>query len=441
MPNRNPQIHTFTTGLRLVYEPHPSNIKQTHIRAFCHVGSINEPAEIRGASHFIEHMCFKGSRSFSNWAEVNMPFSQSGAYFNASTTKQYTCYTIDCLEDYVHRFLTILGDMMLHSKFDKREYKKELNVVKEEAKMRKKDSFIEYLAFNGTAYEHWVDHEKYHQPGCLPYDAVVDYYHQYYVPQNIVLSIVSSIPFDTLIRYVSTTPFNERPLRKINTPPILNVNIGNAPGCKPNFTLKPNGGDTTRIEIGVRVCDQNNTEEANILNVLRHIISSTMSSRLFVELREKRGLTYRSGSYMNLYESIGVFTIYAISDTERLIDDPANKQRRKNGVLPALFGILDNLIEHGVKEKELKMAKQNIRDTLQMEHIASGDKASYNGMRLMLHNDMDILPNSEIYEKHYKKITKSDVNAVIQKYFAPKIYYLSLDGGKLPKMDVIADFL
>jgi predicted Zn-dependent peptidase len=409
------------------------------------VGSINESAEIRGVSHFVEHMCFKGSRHFSNWTDVNMPFSQSGAYFNASTTKQYTCYTIDCLNGYVHDFLTILGDMMLHSKFDKREYKKELNVVKEETKMRKPDSFVEYLALNGTVYEHWVDHEEYHKPGCLPYDAVVDYYHQYYVPQNIVISIVSSLTFNTIVRFLQKTSFSERQLRKIHTPPVLNVNIGSSLSCNPDFIFIPNGGSTTRIEIGVRVCDQNNTEDANRLNVLRHILSATMSSRLFVELREKRGLTYRSGSYMNLYEMAGVFIIYAITDTERLIHDngnTTNKNAGKNrGVLPVLFSILDDLIKQGVTEQELKMAKQNIRDTLKMEQIASGDKASYNGIRVMLHNDTNILPNSDIYEKHYKHITKTDINAVIRTYFAPKLYYLSLNGGKLPKPDKIIEFL
>jgi predicted Zn-dependent peptidase len=331
---------------------------------------------------------------------------------------------------------------MLYSKFDKDEYKKELNVVKEEMKMRKPESFIEYLAFSGTVYEHWVDHDEYHKPRSLPYNAVVDYYHQYYVPQNMVISIVSSIPFNTLIRYISTTSFSKYLPCKTKTSPILNLNIGSSSSnCESNFILRPSDGDTVRIEIGVRVCDQNNNTDANILNVLRQIISSTMSSRLFLELREKRGLTYRSGAYMNLYESVGVFVLYAISSVDRLIDDPINRQKRKNGVLPVLFTVLDDLIQHGIKDTELKMAKQNIKDTLQMEYIASGDKAAYNGVRVMLHNDIDILPNSDIYDTYYKGITRTDVNEVIRKYFSPRIYNISLIGGKLPNPNVITEFI
>ena len=441
MSSKKPEIHTFPNGLRFVYEPHPSKITKTHIRAFCHVGSINEPNEIRGASHFIEHMCFKGSKSFPNWSEVNTPFSQSGAHFNATTSKQYTCYTIDCLDSYVHHFLTILGDMLLHSKFDKNEYKKELNVVREEVKMQTPNSFTEYLAFKGTLYENWVDHEDYHKPGCLPYNAVVDYYHQYYVPNNMVLSIVSSISFETLIRYISTTPFNIQLSRKIQNPPVLNLNLGNLEEHhEPVCIAYPSAGDTARIEIGVRVCDQANEHDANALNVVRNIISSTMSSRMFVELREKRGLTYRSGSYMNLYESTGIFVLYAVSDVNRLIHDMSGKQKN-NGAIPVMFDILEDLIQNGVKDSELKMAKQNIKDTLKMESIASGDKASYNGIRLMLHNETDILSNSEIYERHYKKITKKDIKDVIQKYFAPKIYYFSITGGKLPKLDKLTGII
>ena len=433
-----PKIHAFSNGLRLVYEPYPSNIPLTHIRAFCHVGSIHEPDNIRGASHFIEHMCFKGSRTFPSWSAVNDPFSNSGAKFNATTTKQFTCFTVDCLNSHVHQFLKILGDMMLHSKFNREEYKLELNVVREEMKMRKPNSFIERMAFSGSAYENWVDHQSFHNPGCLPYNAVLDYYHQYYVPQNIVLSIVSSIPFDTVIRNVSGTSFTAQ-LQRPKVLPLMNTYLGMLENsCESNYMFQPSDAETSNIEIGVRVCDQFNNSEFYALSVLRNIISATMSSRLFVELRGKRGLTYRSGAYMNLYESTGVFVLYAISDPKRLIKDGKSSHP---GTIAVMFDILDDLIRHGVKDAEIKNAKKNIKETLKMGEIDGGDKSVYNGVRVMLHNDSEIIPNSEIYEKCYKKITKTNVNDVIKKYFASKRYYFSVIGGNLPKITALTDFL
>lgn len=436
MPSNPPKIHTFSNGLRLVYESHPSKIPQTHIRSFCHVGSIHEPENIRGASHFIEHMCFKGCESFPSWSDVRIPFSQSGAYMNAMTTKQYTCFVVDCLDSYTHQFLKMLGDMMLRSKFNREEYKLELNVMREETKMRKPDSFIDTLAFSGSAYENFIDHESYHKPGCLPYNAVIDYYHQYYVPQNIVVSIVSSIPFDTIVRYLQSTPFTDKTAKMT---PIMNYTLGALDGhCESNYMIKSDDGDTTRVEIGVRVCDQFKNDDFHALNILRHIISNTMSSRLFVELREKRGLTYHSGAYMTLYETAGVFALYAISDVKRLAKDGKSS---RPGVIPVMFSILDDLIDNGVTEAELKRAKQHIKDALKMESIAAGDKTAYNGIRVMLHNETDILPNSEMYDKCYKKITKSNIREIILKYFASRNYYFSVMGGDLPNPSVLTKFL
>ena len=440
MPHlQTPKVHTFPNGLRLVYERHPSNLPQTHIHAFCHVGSIHEPEHLRGASHFIEHMCFKGSSSFPSWSAVNEPFSRSGANFNAVTMKQYTCFTVDCLDHYVHSFLKILGDMMLKSKFDKKEYKLELNVVKEEMKMKPPNSYLEQLAFSGSTYANWIDHDSYHKPGCLPYNDVVEYYHQYYKPQNIVLSIVSSIPFDTVLRYISDTTFKDHSLRTINLSPIKNPNLGSLDThCESTVLFKSNSNETTEVEIGVRVCDQFKPDEFYALNVLRHIISISMSSRLFVELREKRGLTYKSGAYMNLYETAGIFVIYATTDVSRLIHDGRTSHP---GVLPVIFGILEDLVKNGVKEPEMKMAKQHIKDALKMNSIAGRDKSAYNGIRVMLHNETDILSNKDIFEKCYKKITRNNVNAMIQKYFKDKPYYFSVIGGKLPSNQILAKFL
>jgi len=433
------KTHTFSNGLRLVYEPHSAKLQQTHIRAFCHVGSIHEPDNLRGAAHFIEHMCFKGSRAFPSQSAVNEPFSKSGAYFNAITTKQYTCFIVDCLDSYTQQFVRILGDMMLRSKFDKKKFARELNVVREEIKMNKNNPSVEDIAFSGTTYANPVDDISYHNPGCLPYEAVIDFYHQHYIPQNIVVSVVSSIAFDTIVRYISATQFTEL----LRVTPLLNTNLGTLDEkCESNFFFKSEpGGDTTRIEIGVRVCDQFNKDDYHALNILRKIVANTMSSRLFIELRDKRGLTYRSGAYMTLYETGGIFVIYAISDVDRIIHDHKysdSKSKSHPGVIPVMFDILDDLIENGVTEKEIKMAKQHIRDSLKMDSNVGGNKSAYNGIRVMLHNetDADIIPNPEVFNKCYNNIKKSDVNKIIQKYFASRKYYFTVVGGKLPKTDI-----
>jgi len=433
-----PQIHTYPNGLRVVYEPPKTKLPQTYIRAFCHIGSINEPPNLKGAAHFIEHMCFKGTRHFPTWHSLNDPVSNTGAYFNASTEKQYTVYKINCLDSHVAEFLRVLSDMMLLPKFDKAEYVSERFVVKEEVQMQKPDSYVEKLLFSGTPYENWIDHSSFHTPGCLPYDAVVDLHRKYYIPQNMVVSIVSSIPFATILRYLAPTAFSKMLPCPNSIRPIMN----SAPtsiqsfSCESKYTFQSSESKTSRVEIGVRVCNQFQTTEYPVLNVLRNIVAGSMSSRLFIELRETRGLTYNSGSSMILYEPAGVFIIHAITDTDRLLKDGS-----KPGVLPVLFRIIDDLILHGVKDSEVKHAKTRIREQLQMSSIAGEDRSGYNGIRVMLHNEEKILTNEQMYSKLYKNIDKSDVDEIIHKYFSTKQFYFSVVGGKLPKKSELIQFL
>ena len=113
------------------------------------------------------------------------------------------------------------------------------------------------------------------------------------------------------------------------------------------------------------------------------------------------------------------------------------------GTIPVMFSILDDLVKHGVTDGELKIAKQNIRESLKMDSVAGADKSSYNGIRVMLHNESekDIMSNGEMYEKCYKKITKTTINKVIQKYFAGHNYYLSITGGKLPNVSELTPYI
>lgn len=434
-----PEIHTFQNGLRLVYESPKSKLTQTYIRLFCHVGSINEPTDLRGAAHFIEHMCFKGTRHFPSWSAVNEPFTQSGAFFNAATDKQYTVYKINCLDLHVREFLRILAEMMLLSKFDKSEYNLERNVVKEEVNIRKPDSYVENLVFSGTPYQDWIDHTSFHKSGCLPHNSVVEFYRKYYIPQNMVLSVVSSLPLATILRHLAVTEFAKHAPYPTVISPILNIVPGAmsaSTACESKYVFQSTESDTTRIEIGVRVCNQFQMDEYHALNVLRHILAGGMSSRLFVELREKRGLTYNSGAYMILYEPAGAFIIHAATDVNRLITDGGKK-----GVIAVLFEIIDDLIRHGVKDSEVKHAKVRIHEQLKMNDNWGEERSSYNGLRVMLHNETDIITNDKMYDTCYNPINKSDVNAVIQKYFAPRQFYFSAVGGKLPNKNKLIRFL
>jgi hypothetical protein len=116
----------FPNGFRFIYEKPNSDIPVTSILGFVKLGSIHERDGIRGVSHFIEHMCFKGTKRHPTSKIISRNYDRIGAYFNAYTHKEYTCYEIKCEEQYLENSIHVLSDMMMNSQFNKKEFEKTL---------------------------------------------------------------------------------------------------------------------------------------------------------------------------------------------------------------------------------------------------------------------------------------------------------------------------
>ena len=110
-------IETFVypNGFRLVYEKSLNKLPICAIQVFCDVGSAYESENIRGVSHFIEHMCFKGTKQMPKTKDILIHYDKIGADFNAYTEKRYTCYTLKCHNDNIKNSIVILSDMLLNS--------------------------------------------------------------------------------------------------------------------------------------------------------------------------------------------------------------------------------------------------------------------------------------------------------------------------------------
>jgi predicted Zn-dependent peptidase len=152
-------------------------------------------------------MCFKGTKRLKTSKEVNLIFDKTGSQSNAFTDRRYTCYYADTDNDNVKTCISVLADMLLNSVFDKTEYVKEREVVREEA-VKDEDDY-EMIVFQnadkqiyaGSPYEHPVDELKYHEgKNDLKYENILEIYKQFYVPANFILSVCSSIPFETICK-------------------------------------------------------------------------------------------------------------------------------------------------------------------------------------------------------------------------------------------------
>ena len=221
---------TYENGFRLVHEKTciPSNIAS--VQVFCDIGSIHEPDESRGSAHFIEHMCFKGTTHLKSSKEVNLIFDKTGSQSNAFTDRRYTCYYADTDKDNVRVCISVLADMLLNSVFDKIEYMKERDVVKEE--MVKDEDDYELLAltnadkqiYAGSPYENPVDELKYHiGKHALKYENILEFYKKFYIPSNFILSVCSNLSFETICKYVEQSNFTKAV--KIEPRPSVNLSV------------------------------------------------------------------------------------------------------------------------------------------------------------------------------------------------------------------------
>ncbi len=446
------QTHTFENGFRVVYEAPYNGMDISDMRVYCRVGSAYEPDELRGASHFIEHMCFKGTEKRPTSRDISLVFDEIGAYLNATTDKQYTYYSISTYSKYTQRCLETVADMMLHSTFPTGEYEKELDVVIEENvknASEPEDGMYEKLdemMYAGTPYAQPVDtlrfHQGKHEDDLLNRKRVLAFYHQYYVPENMMLSIVSSYSFSSILNMLSKTAFTR--LRRGGSapvPPILNHHGDPLhptrvlpPSIKLNtdYTLHlhsiPNI-TSTNIAIGFRTCSLYDDKTIYILHVLSTILGGTFMSRLFLVLREKHGLTYSSGTSVEYYENIGGFVINATTDTAKLLRNGQHK-----GVLPVLMDLLKDLVEKGITKKEEEYIQHFMEGKYQMNTELSNHQCAYNAKHAFLNNKTEdtMVPFFRVYGDILQYITSPQIHQMIRQYFTRDNMFITIHGGKLP---------
>lgn len=466
-------MYQFPNGLRIIYENPQTDINITSIYCFCKIGSINEDDHTRGASHFIEHMCFQGTKKIKDTVQISETYDKFGAYFNAFTDKEVTCYTIKCPDEHLYPSLSLLSDLMFHSEFDKIKFDKELQVVIQESVNSAedydaiKDDVMECMIFRGTPYENPVDSIKYHrgktsQP--FNYKDVVKMYQTFYKPCNFVLSIVSNVPFQKILNMIKKTYFAKiHSISSCTREEPLNIYVSSKQdelnACEGRFQymcIKKPGNKTTKISIGFQTCSYFHKDMYK-LELIKVIVGEMFSSRLFNTLRNKNGLTYNSFVYTRYLGHSGYFSIEALTEYKKLLVNKSGggrkslfhffsktkkrgfyggkgtrkkkvihshiseskSKRKKKGVFPILIDIINDLVKNGFTQKDLDLAKNFKKARITM-HVSNIDNmASFNGENVLLKGFSKDTPSSlkNLYKKEYEPITLKEINDCIQRYF------------------------
>jgi predicted Zn-dependent peptidase len=429
--------HVFPNGFRLIHEK-VTNHPTASINVFCDVGSIYEPINLRGVSHFIEHMCFKGTKRVPVPKDIFMTYDKVGAYLNAYTEKRYTCYTIKCDSDYLENIIEMISDMMLNSTFNKTEFKKEEQVVIEE-NIRSADTPMNIMyeqltemIYKGSSFENNVDKLMYHNEK-FNYNEVIEFYNFFYKPNRMVFSITTSCSFNDIKRHLETTDYVKQVGKSIEMPTDLMIK----PCIKRQEDMRlkiieMKGHRTSHIGISFRV----ESVDKYIIDLFTTIMSGPMSSRLFILLRENNGLTYRSSVGANYHKEYGDITFYAVTDKKKVL-----KNGSKLGVLPLLIGEFNNLLKNGVSKNEVENAKLYTNGILKIASGNNDNLTDHNGRNYLIHPQEKVIAFENLYEKCYKNISTSDINKIIKKYIRPNLMSVSIVGPKITSENNIRGIL
>jgi predicted Zn-dependent peptidase len=431
-------VKKYPNDFQIVYEKSLSALPLTTLYIFCDVGSVYEYDKIRGASHFIEHMCFKGTKKI-NSTKIFHEYSKIGAYFNAYTSKRYTCYTVKCQDQYVHHSLEILADMLMNSTFNETEFHREEKVVIEENNNNDNkpdyilEDAIDRMLYEGSSYESPVDSLNYHTSRTLNYKDVVDFYHTFYHPSRMFLSIVSNISFKDVEQLSKKTLFMRKITQKI--PPIMPViHHGITPFREPQYLLIEKRGVTNvHLSIGFRTCGIGSSDR-HTLNLLSRIMGNGLNGRLLKLLRERKGLVYGATTTTEYVEHMGDFTFTTVTKKENLI------KKSGQGVLHLLMHLIKEMIEKGVTKEEVDTAKGNSQGhtILDLQDIVT--QTRYNGEAVLIQGlgySKKIVPFQDIYETFIKNISMKDINSAIKRYFVRENMCVCILSEKLPSLEII----
>jgi predicted Zn-dependent peptidase len=426
-----PRQASLDNGFRIIHQTLQTNTNIASIQVFCDVGSVHESEpKVRGAAHFIEHMCFKGTKKLPSSRDVNLIFDNTGSDVNAYTDRRHTCYYVSTHKDHTKKCIEVIADMLLNSKFDKHEYMKEREVVKEEAIKDEDDA--ELLAFTnadavlykGTPYAYTVDELKYHVgKNVLQYDAVLSMYKKYYTPNRMILSICSSNKFEDVCKWCK----NAFTLKTNNT--YQPLDLGQIePFSKLEPIIEKRKISPIVLCIGFRTCSLHHPDKYP-LKLLKAVLSGRMTSRMFMLLREENGLTYSSYASCDFFEHIGDFKLFAECNPNKFIHNGA-----KDGVYPLLIKMIKTL---EVTEKELNDAKQYIEGNYKMKCEDPTIIAKYNGKCVLM--GIKPIQYTDKYATYYAPITVEQVNACVKKYFNKDNMVVSIVGANPPSKKTVSN--
>lgn len=406
---------TLSNGIRVVSETVPKS-RSVSIGVWVKVGSRHEPKEMGGMSHFIEHMFFKGTARRSA-KDIAIEMDALGGEMNAFTSQETTTYYAKVLDEHLPKAVDLLADILISSRFDPAEIEKERKVILEEIKGVEDtpDDYIHEL-FTGTV---WPDHPlgrpilgTRETVKALTHKDIISYIDSYYSPKEIVISVAGNFEHDRMVELLDEKfgKYSKQGAAKNEEPPRFNHAV----------FVKKKQLEQVQLCLGCKGIHFTH-EDRFVISALNAVIGSSMSSRLFQEVREQNALAYSIYSYVMSYRDAGLFTVYAGTDPSNVIE-----------VIRLIMKEFRKIKEEGITKAEEERVKNQIKGNLVLSLESSN-------------SHMSRLARQEIYYGKYlsvddiikgiEKVSQADVHRLAGQLFNTENISLTIL-GPVSKADV-----
>lgn len=373
-------------------------VRSVTLGIWCSVGSRDESPAEAGMSHFMEHMMFKGTPTRSA-AEISQAFDRLGAELNAFTSKEYTCYYARLLDQHADTAVTLLSDMVVNSSFAQDACLSEREVVLEEISRYEDapDDQIHEL-FAGTLLpSHPLGLPVIGNKGTVGgFDSTAarTFHDTHYKTGNVTVAAAGALKHADIVALVRdnlTLPEGPRSAR-----------VHAVPATEPRLKVLTKDTEQAHICWGVAGLPSRD-EDRFKLAILDGVLGGGMASRLFQEIREKRGLAYAVFSYHQAYQDTGEFVVYAGTRPDNAV-----------AVIDLIKEAIDTMCDSGITADELDRVRESIKGSMILGLESTRNRMTRLGKALATNGEL--LSLDEIVER-IDAVTADDVLALARRLF------------------------
>ena len=417
---------TLDCGLRIITDT-DATVRSAAVGYFVNVGSRDEAPAEAGASHFLEHVLFKGTTR-RNAKEISSSIENLGGHINAYTANEFTTFFAKVVDEDLPLAVDVLSDVITSAVVTETEFENERNVVFQEMAMRDDDPQDCAEEAFGSAF--WGEHPlgisilgTKESMNAITRDQIFDYYKQNYLADSMVVSAAGNINHEKFVDLVKQNLERDNFLVG-NKPPKVRDYSAFTP--KPSTNIKVHNGqfEQCNLFLGLEAMGRKDSR-STAFKVLTIAIGSGMSSRLFQEIREKRGLVYSVDGLLRRFIGSGYFAVYAGCAPDKAME-----------VAKTIIEILNDVASNGITDEEFNRGKNAVRAGV----LLAGEDSAYR---------MDRIGSAEVWDGYakspdemmleLKEVTKEAVEQIAREFFVRPLT-LGLAGPFKDSAKISADF-